>query len=220
MKKQGTGDLMDGENISSERINGFKETAETVFVPVYKVLARQVTNDYKIFEGVCVDVGSGTGEFASEIAKLTNLRVYALDINYEMIEKIEENIQKEGLKRRVIPTIGDVHELPFGSNFADLIVSRESFHFWRDKRRAFSEIYRVLKEGGIGFVGGGFGEDEEAGEKTVKLHEEAFRNMNSGGGFDETLKIRCDELHEILGNLPDFKIIFDESGLWVEIRKQ
>jgi ubiquinone/menaquinone biosynthesis C-methylase UbiE len=220
MKKQETEDLMDWKNISFGHINKFKETAETMFALVYRVLARQVVEDYKITGGSCVDIGAGTGGFACEIAKISNMTVYALDINHEMIEIMNEKIQKEGLKRRVIPTFGDVHELPFGSNFADLIVSRGSFPFWKDKRKAFLEIHRVLKTGGVGFIGGGFGRDEEVRKKVMKLHEEAVRNMSSGRGFNETLKIRYDELHEILRNLPDFKIIFDESGLWVEIRKQ
>ena len=220
MKKQEKEDLTDWKNISSGHISNFKETAETIFAPVYKVLARQVIHDYKISEGVCVDIGSGTGGFACEIAKISDMTVYALDIRNEMVELMKGKIKEENLTGRVIPKIGDVHALPFDCGFADLIVSRGSFHFWSDKRKAFSEIYRVLKRGGIGFVGGGFGRDEDVRKKAVKLHEEAFRNMNSGRGFDETLKIRYDELHAILRNLPDFKIIFDESGLWVEIRKQ
>ncbi len=219
MKKQETEDLMDWENISSGHIHNFKETAETMFAPVYNVLARQVVEDYKITGGSCVDIGAGTGGLACEIAKISNLTVYALDINHEMVEIINEKIQKEGLKRRVIPTIGDVHELPFGSNFADLIVSRGSFLFWKDKRKAFLEIHRVLKTGGVGFIGGGFGRDKEIREKAMMWSEETFKKANRGVSFHEHLKNKHDELTEILKDMGGFNIIHDESGLWVEIRK-
>jgi len=211
-------DYMDWKNVSSEHINHFKETAENIFAPVYRVLARQVIEDYGITRGVCIDIGSGTGGFAYEIAKISDLVVYAVDIRDEMLEIMKEKIEKEKLAGRVIPRSGDVHNLPFNSNFADLVVSRGSFHFWRDKKRAFSEIHRVLKIGCVGFIGGGFGRDEEVRKKAMRLHEETYRDVH-GRNFHENLKARYMEIKEILNDTQDFKIIFDESGLWVEIKK-
>ncbi|ODS38936.1 hypothetical protein BEH94_06245 [Candidatus Altiarchaeales archaeon WOR_SM1_SCG] len=210
---------MDWKNVSSEHINHFKETAENIFAPVYRVLARQVIEDYGITKGVCVDIGSGTGGFACEIAKISNLKVYAVDIKEEMLEIMKEKIEKEKLAGRVIPRSGDVHNIPFNSNFADLVVSRGSFHFWRDKKKAFSEIHRVLKIGGVGFIGGGFGRDEKVRKEAMRLHEETYRGVHGGRNFHENLKARYMELKEILKDMQDFKITFDESGLWVEIKK-
>jgi len=212
-------DRVDWRNVSPEHINHFRETAENIFAPVYKVLAKQVIDDYGVTGGICIDIGSGTGGFGSEIAKISGLKVYALDIKEEMIEIMKEKIEKEKLTARVIPKLGDVHNLPFDDNFADLVVSRGSFHFWRDKRRAFLEIHRVLKIGGVGFIGGGFGRDKEVRKKAMRLHEETYRDVHEGRDFYENLKIKYMELKEILKGAQDFNIIFDESGLWVEIKK-
>ena len=50
-------------------------------------------------------------------------------------------------------------DLPFEDNYAEIITSRGSFQFWKNKQLAFSEIYRVLKPGGVAFIGRGFSEN-------------------------------------------------------------
>jgi ubiquinone/menaquinone biosynthesis C-methylase UbiE len=39
-------------------------------------------------------------------------------------------------------------------------MSRGSVFFWEDHCKAFQEIYRVLKPGGVAIIGGGFGSNE------------------------------------------------------------
>ena len=208
------------KNADRRQIENFKQTAENIFAPVYRVLARQVVDDYKIRDGICIDIGSGTGGFGIEIAKITDMQVYLIDINEKMIGLIKERIEKENLEGRVKAVEGDVHSLPFDDDFADLVVSRGSFHFWHDRRDAFSEIYRILKKGGTGFIGGGFGRDKNVRETAMALHEETFKSVNDGKGFHETLGERYENLREILEGREGFNIIFDKSGLWVEIRKK
>jgi len=54
------------------------------------------------------------------------------------------NIEKERLTDRIIPVLGDAHDLPFKNEFVDFLISRGSYHCWEDKVRVFKEIYRVL----------------------------------------------------------------------------
>jgi SAM-dependent methyltransferase len=50
--------------------------------------------------------------------------------------------------------------MPFTDGAVDLVVSRGSLPFWENRSRAFREIYRVLKPGGVAYVGGGFGTEQ------------------------------------------------------------
>ncbi len=61
-----------------------------------------------------------------------------------------------GLTGRVRGVEGDAQNLPFRSNFADLVVSRGSVFFWPDQLAGVMEAYRILKPGGVAFLGGGF----------------------------------------------------------------
>ncbi|MDL1969507.1 MAG: class I SAM-dependent methyltransferase [Candidatus Desulfofervidaceae bacterium] len=112
--------------------------------------------------------------------------------------------------------MGDAHELPFESEFADFVISRGSYHCWEDKVQVFKEIYRVLKKGGTALVGGGFGRyvtDEEY--KRMK----SLRNRSLGDGAKAYSS--PDKLREVINKagISNFHISYDRAGLWVEIKK-
>ena len=91
------------------------------------------------------------------MARITKLSVYSLDIQEEMTEVALKNIAKAGLSSRIRAVTADVCKMPFDDDTVDLVISRGSIPFWKDRSGAFREIYRVLKPGGIAYVGGGFG---------------------------------------------------------------
>jgi ubiquinone/menaquinone biosynthesis C-methylase UbiE len=197
----------------------FDEIVRNVFAPIYPVIAKQIVERTNIKEGICIDLGTGTGALARAIAKITNLKVYALDISKDMLKLTEKYIKEEGLEGKIIPILGDVHNMPFEDNFADLIISRGSMFFWNDKIKAFKEIYRVLKLDGMAYIGGGFGNRE--------LREKIFAEMRRRNpNWDNEVKSRMKNhnkelLEDILdkAGIPNYKIIDDDSGLWILIKK-
>ena len=197
----------------------FDEIVRNVFAPIYPVIAKQIVERTNIKEGICIDLGTGTGALARAIAKITNLKVYALDISKDMLKLTEKYIKEEGLEGKIIPILGDVHNMPFEDNFADLIISRGSMFFWNDKLKAFKEIYRVLKLDGMAYIGGGFGNRE--------LREKIFAEMRRRNpNWDNEVKSRMKNhnkelLEDILdkAGIPNYKIIDDDSGLWILIKK-
>jgi len=106
--------------------------------------------------------------------------------------------------------------LPFEDEFADFVISRGSYHCWKDKVRVFKEVYRVLKKGGIGFVGGGFGR-YVTGEELNRMKSLRDRSLKEGARAYSS----PDKLREIIykAGISNFRIIYDKAGLWAEIRK-
>ncbi len=195
----------------------FDKIVREVFAPVYPVIARKIVEIAGIREGTCIDIGTGTGALAIAIAKITNLKVYALDISRKALEIVERHIKKEKLDSRIVPVLGDVHNMPFKSNVIDLIVSRGSVSFWEDKVKAFKEIYRVLRFGGIAFIGGGFGTKEL---KERILEEMKKRNPEWINERGKTRRIKKD-IDKILSNakIRSYEIIDDEANFWIVIKK-
>jgi len=194
----------------------FDEKVKENFMPAIVSTIKQIIDDYSILEGACVDVGCGTAVFAIELCKRSNLKIYALEKARAIYEVACINIEREGLKDRIIPVLGDAHNLPFENEFADLIISRGSYHYWEDKVQAFKEIYRVLKRGGIGFVGGGFGRyvTEEELNRMKSLRDCSLK--------DDAKAYRSpDKLEEVIhkAGISNFNIIYDRTGLWAELRK-
>jgi ubiquinone/menaquinone biosynthesis C-methylase UbiE len=152
------------EKFDGEGAESYDMIASKVFAPVYPVLAERIVEWSGINSGVCIDIGTGPGNLAIALARVTNLLVYAMDFAVPIMEKARMHISHDGLSDRVVPVAGDVHHMPFADLTVSLIASRGSTRFWRNKPAALREIVRVLKPGGKGFVGGGLGSKELANQ--------------------------------------------------------
>lgn len=198
----------------------FDQIARTLFKNIYPYLALQIKQDYGITEGVCVDAGAGPGYLSIELAKITNLQVYALDIDPEAIEIAKKNIAAAGLSEKIKPVLANVEKMPFPNNFADLVVSRGSFIFWKNKVQAFKEVKRILKPGGVAFIGGGMG-NLLPQEERARIQEIMERDKI---GPPKNLEVSFEEMASILRQalVGDYKITTDAGcacGLWVEFKK-
>ncbi len=194
----------------------FDKMVKENFMPAIVSTVKQIIEDYGVLEGVCVDVGCGTAVFAIELCKHSKLKIFALEKEKAIYKVARMNIEKEGLADRIIPILGDAHKMPFENEFADFIISRGSYHCWKDKVQVFKEIYRVLKKGGTAFVGGGFGR---------YVTDEEYKRMKSlrdrSLGDDAKAYSSPDKLREVINKagISNFHISYDRAGLWVEIKK-
>lgn len=95
-----------------------------------------------------VDLGSGAGNdvfIARSITGETG-KVIGIDMTEEMISKANKNNQKLGYKN-VEFKLGDIENIPLENKSADVVVSNCVLNLVPNKEKAFSEIYRILKEG-------------------------------------------------------------------------
>ena len=95
-----------------------------------------------------IDLGSGAGNdvFVARALVGDEGRVIGVDMTEEMIEKANRNNAKLGYKN-VEFRFGDIETMPVENNLADVIVSNCVLNLVPDKKKAFSEIFRVLKPG-------------------------------------------------------------------------
>jgi len=214
---------MPGERVPADYIDMgmleaklFDKMVRENFMPAIISTVKQIIEDYGILEGVCVDVGCGTAIFAIELCRRSKLKIYALEKVKAICEVARMNIENERLTDRIIPVLGDAHNLPFENEFADFIISRGSYHCWENKVQVFKEIYRVLKKGGIGFVGGGFGRyvTEEELNRMRSLRDRSLKEDARAYSSPEKLR---EVVYE--AGISNFRIIYDKSGLWAELKK-
>ncbi|MDD8025169.1 MAG: class I SAM-dependent methyltransferase, partial [Acidobacteriota bacterium] len=188
--------------------------------PIYPYLAQQMKQDYGITSGIAVDAGCGPAYWAIALAKTTDLQVRALDIDPEALAIADRNIAAAGLRDRVKTVLGDIHKIPLPDDYADLVVSRGSLPFWTDKVQAFREIKRILKPGGVAFIGGGLGSLMPSSERT-RIRDIMEKEQI---GAPKELEVNFEKLSQILrqAGIPIFKLTTDEGcicGGWVEFRK-
>lgn len=96
-----------------------------------------------------VDLGSGAGNDCFVARALTGPagKVIGIDMTEQMIEKANNNVRKLGYEN-VEFRLGDIEEMPVKSDSTDVVISNCVLNLVPDKAKAFSEIFRILKQGG------------------------------------------------------------------------
>ena len=108
------------------------------------------TEHAEISEGdTVIDLGSGAGNdaFVARAIVGEKGRVLGLDFAGAMLTKARNNAKKLGFENVEFKK-GDIEEMPFDNDIADVIVSNCVLNLVPDKSKAFSEMYRVTKPGG------------------------------------------------------------------------
>lgn len=193
----------------------YSEIAQNIFFPIYPVIAHQILKRADIDTGSCLDVGSGPGHLGIAIATLSDLTVYALDNANPMVNIAKANVEKYRLERRVKPVFGDVNAIPYGNASMDLVVSRGSFFFWEDLPRGFSECKRVLKPGGMAYLGGGFGNARLRDEISIRMRERDPSWEEKRQGWYANCSPHIVRSALAAAGIFEYDLIQDDSGYWV-----
>lgn len=98
---------------------------------------------------IVLDLGSGAGNdcFIARNIVGKNGFVYGIDFTEAMNERARKNQQKLGFENMQFVQ-GDIEAMPFKNDLVDIVVSNCVMNLVPDKRKAYTEVYRVLKTGG------------------------------------------------------------------------
>jgi ubiquinone/menaquinone biosynthesis C-methylase UbiE len=89
-----------------------------------------------------VDLGCGIGRFSKALAAHFSAQVYGIDPSWKMLKEAKDTIQSSKVTFRH----GSAESIPLTDGSADLIFLSQVYHHIDNKKRAFSEITRVLKK--------------------------------------------------------------------------
>jgi arsenite methyltransferase len=136
-----------------------------------------------------LDVASGTGESICFLAQEFGCRVVGVDTSPYMVTRARAKSVQRGLPLEFLQ--GDAHNLPFGENTFDSVLS-ECTVCLLDKKRAIGQMVRVAKPGGY-----------------VGMHDICWREDTP-----EQLKTRLAELEgESPETLEGWQHLFEDAGL-------
>lgn len=100
--------------------------------------------------GDMLEIASGPGFLAIEMARSSNFRVTGIDISKTFLELARKNATEAGVPVQFHG--GNAQELPFAENSFDLLVCRAAFRTFREPEKALKEMYRVLRTHGTGLI--------------------------------------------------------------------
>ena len=126
---------------------------------------------------VCLDIGSGTGISSFELSEKINNKgtIIGVDISPSMIQVAQTNASQRGYDN-IEFRVGDAEQLDFPDSFFDLVLCNMTLHYLPNKKKALTEMHRVLKPGGqvaLHFNGGPvFNEIIDVGYAVASRHPE------------------------------------------------
>lgn len=193
------------------------KSVNSLWARVYPYLAGQVMRSYRRTEGNVLELGSFAGGISFELAeKYAKLRLTIADERADYLQHLRNELYRRGLSSRIKLVNTDLDSLSFPGAGFDLVILRGAFFFIMARPQILDEIYRVLRPGGLGFVGGGYGAgipqaiiDEIAGESRV-LNDRLGRH-----------RVSLEELKSVAaqaGIAQNYRIT-EEGGVWLEILK-
>lgn len=114
----------------------------------------------KIYNGVCssldinsssriLEIGYGNGNMLNKLYKKSKSELYGIDISEDMKISASKRNSKGVSDGKIHLEIGDCCSLQYEDSFFDAVTTVNTIYFWEDTLKGMSEIYRVLKKGGI-----------------------------------------------------------------------
>ncbi|PWY75496.1 sterol 24-c-methyltransferase [Aspergillus heteromorphus CBS 117.55] len=121
--------------------------------PFHQAIARHehyLAHQIGIKNGMRVlDVGCGVGGPAREIVKFSDANVVGLNNNDYQIQRATLYAEKEGLSDKLSFVKGDFMQMQFPDNSFDAVYAIEATCHAPELQGVYSEIFRVLKPGGV-----------------------------------------------------------------------
>jgi len=96
-----------------------------------------------------LDFGCGKGRYAIPLAKVVGNKgkVFAFDKDEYSLDEVRM-LAKESRLNNIELVKGDT-ELPLENNIVDAVLCYDMIHYMGDRNLIYSEVYRVLKSGGL-----------------------------------------------------------------------
>ncbi|OHE90645.1 hypothetical protein CORC01_14064 [Colletotrichum orchidophilum] len=159
--------------------------------PFYQAIARHehyLAHQIGIKEGMKVlDVGCGVGGPAREIAKFTGCHITGLNNNDYQIDRATHYAAKEGLSKQLEFVKGDFMQMSFPDNSFDAVYAIEATVHAPSLEGIYSEIFRVLKPGGVFGVYEWLMTDDYDNDNIA--HREIRLGIEQGDGISNMCKV-------------------------------
>lgn len=193
------------------------KTVNDLWRKIYPYLAAQVMEHYGKSYGDVLEVGPFSGGISVELTNRNpdlNITVVAQDRG--VVGYLRKEIQDTGLNQKIEVTWSKLDNLVFADGLFDLVIFRGAYFFLDEEGKILREIYRILREDGLAFIGGGYGRTTP--QAFIDEIADESRDLNDRLG---RRRVNEDEVTTIVKNagLTSHTRIEKEGGLWLLIQK-
>ena len=147
-----TSEIIDWKNDTGRK---FEKHAKKQLINLYPFFLKDIIELWgqKIENKKVLEIGPGPGFMLREFEKAKASLIIAYDLSFEMLVKSNNNSFSSD---KSLYINGCAEVMPFKPDSFDVVFSRGSIFFWKNKQQCLQNILKVLKKGGIALVGGGY----------------------------------------------------------------
>ncbi len=192
------------------------EELNLLWEPIRPFLTRQVEELYGRRNGNILEIGPFSGLIFALVQKKVGQSFSIAAFPQAAIPMYRQEARKHGLEDRVRIVESDSSLMGIADDSVDLAIFRGALFFPILFQVDFEAIYRVLRPGGIAFVGGGFGKHTPA--EVISEIGKRSEELNASMG---RVRVTVDSVREQvrLSNLEGKCEITTDGGLWVVMRR-
>jgi hypothetical protein len=189
---------------------------DTLWEPVYPFLANHIQEVYGRKGGVILEIGPFCGVILALMAQGVGSKfiVGAFPTGIELF--FHNYVKKKGLVGEISVAETDQSLTGIKENSIDLVVFRGALFFPSLFRVDYGAISRVMKNGGVAMIGGGFG--KLTPPEIIHPIADRSKELNLKIGKIEVTAEQVKGNIEVSGALVDYQIVH-EGGLWVILNK-
>ncbi len=187
------------------------------FAPFYPFVADELLAEFGRDSGHVLELGPyGPGVAVALAKKCPEMSFVCGDEDGGALTYFRKCVRREKLIGRVDIQYVDKYSLLFDADSFDLAVFRGGLFFWDDPEKIVADMNLVLKPGGLGALGGGFGAG--APDELIETLLPEARKLNSRLGKK---RLSLGETEEIVkkSGLAGRSRIAQTHGLWIFWRK-
>jgi len=184
---------------------------------IYPFIADQILSHYLKKDGDVLEWGPFSGGISFALLdRKPGMKITIAVESAEVFSVMETELSERKLTGKIRLMKSALVPLVYADSSFDLVIVRGGYFFLDPEGESLREIFRVLKKGGIAFVGGGYGKgtpqeiiDEIAGESRI-LNDRLGR-----------IRVSVNELEKMIGRsgLKPHTRVIEEGGLWLLINK-
>ena len=192
------------------------EELNLLWEPIRPFLTRQVEELYGRRNGNILEIGPFSGLIFALAQKKVGRSFSIAAFPQAAIRMYRQEARKHALEDQVRIIESDSSLMGIADDSVDLAIFRGALFFPILFRVDFEAIYRVLRPGGIAFVGGGFGKHTPA--EVISEIGKRSEELNASMG---RIRVTVDSVREQvrISNLEGKCEITTDGGLWVVMKK-
>jgi len=184
---------------------------------IFPYLADHVMECYGKEVGDVLELGPFAGGISLQLAKqYPELTIMVAAHDSGVVDLLKKEIEGAGFEGNIEVKSSEWNPLTFSDSLFDLVIFRGAYFFLDEEGSILREIYRVLKERGLGFIGGGYGKDTP--QALIDEIADVSRDLNNRLG---RIRVTVDDVQNMVtrSGLTSQAEIQKEGGLWLIIRK-